>query len=140
MWEMTPISLHLADFLPDPSMLPSMVEVKEGSAEMSNRSLASTARKMLLRRGRSLLRLRHEAPSKKSGVGPDYLAGLSDREQQELGEIHAALERIERGIYGRCDRCFCGVERDRLESVPWERYCDACRESESAGAGSSLPA
>jgi DnaK suppressor protein len=108
-----------------------MGEVKEGSAEMSNRNLASSARKMLLRRGRALLRLRHEPPPK--GSAPDYLSGLSDGEQQELAEIHAALERIERGIYGRCDRCFRGIERDRLETVPWERYCDACRESESHG-------
>lgn len=77
---------------------------------MMNRSLAQKARKKLLKRGRELLR----APSST----PENLA--------ELAELHAALERIERGSFGRCDRCYTEIELDRLESSPRERYCEAC--------------
>lgn len=102
---------------------------------MRNRNLAATARKKLLRRGRALLRARPGAPPK-NAQQPDYLAGLSESERRELAEIHAALERIERGIYGRCDGCFSAVEADRLEAIPWERHCASCR----TGAESRPPA
>ena len=77
---------------------------------MMNRTLAQKARKKLLRRGRELL--------KAKDAGPEEMA--------ELAELHAALERIERGSYGRCDKCYTEIELDRLEASPRERYCDGC--------------
>ena len=77
---------------------------------MMNRTLAQKARKKLLKRGREILRA--------SDSSPESLA--------ELAELHAALERIERGSYGRCDRCYAEIELDRLEASPRERYCEAC--------------
>lgn len=77
---------------------------------MMNRTLAQKARKKLLRRGRELLKSKDQ--------GPENLT--------ELAELHAALERIERGSYGRCDRCYAEIELDRLEVSPKERYCDGC--------------
>jgi hypothetical protein len=90
-----------------------------------DRNFAAAARKKMLRRGRALLRLRHDGAPPKTGQ-PDYLAGLSDAERDELGEIHGALERIERGIYGRCETCFGDVESDRLEALLWTRECQTC--------------
>lgn len=107
---------------------------------MMNRSFAASARKRMLRRGRALLRLRHDGGKPSSGQ-PDYLAGLSDAERDELAEIHGALERIERGIYGRCDSCFGDVEQERLEDVPWERECQSCASKvEIADVGASAEA
>jgi RNA polymerase-binding transcription factor DksA len=83
---------------------------------MMNRTLAQKARKKLLRRGRELLR------SKTSGPG----------DLAELAELHAALERIERGSYGRCDKCYTEIELDRLESSPRERYCEGCAPDQAA--------
>lgn len=80
---------------------------------MMNRSLAQKARKTLLRRGRELLRAQ---------AGGE----LDELQLAELTEIHAALERIERGSFGRCDRCYESIELDRLETAPKERYCEAC--------------
>lgn len=85
---------------------------------MMNRTLAQKARKRLLKRGRELL--------KAKGSDPEDLA--------ELAELHAALERIERGSYGRCDKCYDEIELDRLESSPRERYCEACAASLETGA------
>jgi hypothetical protein len=85
-----------------------------------DRLSVSTFRKRLLRRGRALLR-------NAAGTGPAQpLAGLDVRERDELGRIHSALDRIERGIYGRCECCSRLVEIDRLERTPWELSCAAC--------------
>ncbi len=87
-----------------------------------NRGLVASARKKLLRRGRALLRGAHGRP--------DALGQMSDADVAELREIHAALERIERGIFGRCAGCLAEVEDDRLEQLPWERHCAPCRGEE----------
>ena len=79
---------------------------------MMNRTLAQKARKQLLRRGRAILRA--------EGGGAD------DASLAELAEIHAALERVERGSFGRCDKCYQGIELDVLESTPQVRYCEEC--------------
>lgn len=94
---------------------------------MAKKSFTSRARKTLLRRGRAILRLRTDyADGAKTGEGPDYLAGLSDAERHELEEIHAALERIERGIFGRCEVCGCDIDRERLGARPSLRNCAPC--------------
>ena len=84
-----------------------------------NRGLVASARKKLLRRGRALLRGAHGRP--------DAIGQMADADVAELREIHAALERIERGIFGRCDGCQAPVEEDRVEQMPWERHCATCR-------------
>jgi hypothetical protein len=87
---------------------------------MIERAFAAAARKRLLRAGRALLRLGNHGPA------PAQLGGLSEDERDELAEIHAALERIERGIYGRCEACFADITLDRLEGNLVERVCSAC--------------
>lgn len=86
-----------------------------------NRNLVASARKKLLRRGRSLLR-------RSKGSSADALGGMNEGDLGHLREIHAALERIERGIFGRCESCHENVEAEKLETAPWERECAACRE------------
>jgi DnaK suppressor protein len=56
------------------------------------------------------------------------LARLSDGERRELSEIDAALERIDRGLYGRCEQCHSSIGRQRLRAIPEARYCIACTE------------
>jgi RNA polymerase-binding transcription factor DksA len=47
-------------------------------------------------------------------------------EAQELQETQAALDRIERGIYGRCEQCGGAIGRQRLLALPTARFCIAC--------------
>jgi RNA polymerase-binding transcription factor DksA len=61
---------------------------------------------------------------------PDTLGQMAEPELAELREIHAALERIERGIFGQCEDCQAAIEESRLELVPWERRCAPCRGAE----------
>ncbi|HLU65308.1 MAG TPA: TraR/DksA C4-type zinc finger protein [Kofleriaceae bacterium] len=93
-----------------------------------NRTQVAAARKKLLRRGRALLR------GSRAAGGTDALGAMAEPELTELREIHAALERIERGIFGRCEDCQGAIEDDHLEEVPWERRCAPCRGQEAAAA------
>jgi RNA polymerase-binding transcription factor DksA len=52
--------------------------------------------------------------------------GLVEREEQIIEEINAALARLDEGGYGRCDACQRQIPRDRLQALPYARYCAAC--------------
>jgi RNA polymerase-binding protein DksA len=47
----------------------------------------------------------------------DYTLG--ENAEHVLGEIDAALERIENGTYGMCTRCGKPIAPERLEARPW---------------------
>jgi len=71
--------------------------------------------------------------SEQNGAGPtDFLGGLSGDEREELAEIHQALERIERGIYGKCEGCTTPITEPLLETKPWRRLCDECTGDEAS--------
>jgi DnaK suppressor protein len=53
-------------------------------------------------------------------------AGLRGREVARHGELLAALERIERGTYGRCERCGGTIPYGRLLVIPEARACAGC--------------
>lgn len=55
------------------------------------------------------------------------LVNLEERERKILEEIERALEKIENGTYGICERCGEPIEEKRLEAKPYARYCIACR-------------
>ncbi len=46
--------------------------------------------------------------------------------QVTLGEIDAALARIDAGTYGRCTRCGSDIPEERLELRPFASRCVAC--------------
>jgi len=52
--------------------------------------------------------------------------GLLENGQQTLEEIGAALDRIDGGTYGRCERCQSDIGKERLQAVPYTRYCVEC--------------
>jgi len=49
-----------------------------------------------------------------------------ENEQHIITESRAALERIEAGTYGRCENCGQEIGRQRLEAVPYTRFCLQC--------------
>jgi len=49
--------------------------------------------------------------------------GLGDDAERHLGEIDAALQRIEDGTYGICSACGREIDAERLEAVPWTTLC-----------------
>jgi DnaK suppressor protein len=42
---------------------------------------------------------------------------------EELGQVQAALQRIEEGTYGTCLDCGRSISDARLEALPWTPYC-----------------
>ena len=45
-----------------------------------------------------------------------------------LNDIRSALEKIEAGTYGVCEKCGQPIEEDRLEVNPAARTCKSCME------------
>ncbi len=57
-------------------------------------------------------------------------ASLGDRDRSMILALETALERIEGGGYGICDRCEVEIAPRRLECVPWATLCMSCQEHE----------
>jgi DnaK suppressor protein len=51
---------------------------------------------------------------------------LVENEEQLLVEINDALDRIEKGTFGRCENCHRRIAKARLEALPYARYCIRC--------------
>jgi RNA polymerase-binding transcription factor DksA len=51
---------------------------------------------------------------------------LRDRAQQHLAEIDEALQQLEMGIYGRCERCGRPIEPERLAVLSHTTVCSQC--------------
>ena len=49
--------------------------------------------------------------------------GLEENADEVLGEIDAALKRIDDGTYGTCEVCGRPIGRERLEARPWATLC-----------------
>ena len=62
---------------------------------------------------------------------------LVENEEQLLAEINDALDRIEQGTYGRCENCHREISRERLEALPYVRYCIRWR-TEAPGPGERM--
>ncbi len=51
---------------------------------------------------------------------------LCKRAEKHLAEIEEALEQLEMGIYGRCERCGKPIEPERLAVLPHTTVCSQC--------------
>ena len=50
-----------------------------------------------------------------------------DQQSRLIQEIRSALERIDSGAYGLCEKCEESIPRKRLDAVPWARLCVRCQ-------------
>ncbi len=58
---------------------------------------------------------------------------MLENDQRLLGEIAAALARLDQGQFGRCEVCTRVIPGPRLDALPYARYCvDCARASERA--------
>ena len=48
--------------------------------------------------------------------------------RSNLKDVERALERIDDGTYGRCERCGKPIGPDRLEARPWALLCIASKQ------------
>ncbi len=56
----------------------------------------------------------------------DVLDALSDRSRDELLDTWHALQRIDRGTYGKCVACSREIDAERLKALPATPYCINC--------------
>ncbi|MEA2203797.1 MAG: hypothetical protein QOE77_573 [Blastocatellia bacterium] len=61
-------------------------------------------------------------------VNQELALQLGERASKMIAEIDQALQRIDDGTYGTCERCGKEISERRLEAVPTARYDAACQE------------
>ncbi len=59
--------------------------------------------------------------------------GLEENADHLLGEIEAALGRIDEGTYGRCASCGKPIALERLEAVPYATLCIDDKRAQESG-------
>lgn len=56
----------------------------------------------------------------------EFTLSLMQSEGGTLGQIEAALERIEDGEYGQCEECGARIPKTRLNALPYATMCVKC--------------
>jgi len=52
---------------------------------------------------------------------------LQQRTLDQLAEVDHALEKLDKGTYGQCDRCGKAIDPARLEALPQASLCLKCK-------------
>jgi DnaK suppressor protein len=56
----------------------------------------------------------------------EFTLSLMETEEGTLGDIEAALERVEDGTYGACEECGVKIPKKRLNAIPYASMCVKC--------------
>lgn len=56
----------------------------------------------------------------------EFTLSLLQNQEQTLGEIDDALERLRQGRFGACEECGTAVSKARLQALPYTRHCVSC--------------
>lgn len=63
----------------------------------------------------------------------EFTLSLLASEEDTLGMIESALERIEDGVYGLCQDCGSSILKTRLNALPYTPFCVKCAEKTQVG-------
>jgi DnaK suppressor protein len=63
----------------------------------------------------------------------EFTLSLLANEEDRLGMIELALQRIEEGAYGICEQCEGVIAKTRLNALPYTPVCIKCAESRDLG-------
>jgi RNA polymerase-binding protein DksA len=58
---------------------------------------------------------------------------LEENSEHVLGEIDAALKRLDDGTFGTCTNCGKEIETERLEYLPYATLCIDCKRQQERG-------
>ncbi|MFH1651999.1 MAG: TraR/DksA C4-type zinc finger protein [Chloroflexota bacterium] len=64
---------------------------------------------------------------------------LEKRIREDLAAIEHALEKFEKGTYGRCDECDLPIDPERLEALPQASLCLSCKSKHAKNAKPKPP-
>lgn len=78
------------------------------------------------------------APIHMADVGSDayeqeFTLSLMEADEDTLGQIDAALERIRQASYGTCEDCNGKIPKARLDVIPFTPTCVKCAEKRGEG-------
>jgi DnaK suppressor protein len=68
----------------------------------------------------------HDPEGATIGFERAQLAAVLDAARMRLGDVEAALARLDGGTYGTCERCGAPIGAERLAALPATRRCIAC--------------
>jgi DnaK suppressor protein len=68
------------------------------------------------------------ADSAQSTAERGKMLALIDRLREQLREVERALNKIDQGTYGMCDRCGEPIGQERLEALPYSTLCVNCKQ------------
>ena len=112
---------------------------------MSKLSLKKIKEKLIAERENVIDKLRGSERSIDDSETPDpvdlavknysknVMMAVSENDSRQLVLINEALERIEDEEYGLCQNCEVEILPNRLNAVPWARYCINCQELQEQG-------
>jgi RNA polymerase-binding transcription factor DksA len=70
----------------------------------------------------------HLADLASANSDQEIAVGLLQNQEQVLRQIAAALERLDAGTFGRCERCRRPIPEGRLDAIPYASRCASCEE------------
>jgi RNA polymerase-binding transcription factor len=73
------------------------------------------------------------ADSAHSTAERSRLLSLVTALRENLEGVQHALEKMEAGTYGTCERCGKPIAPERLEALPWAALCIDCKQRGAAG-------
>ena len=62
----------------------------------------------------------------------NFLLRIRDRERKLIDKIKEALDRMEQGTFGVCEKCGKGISRERLMARPVTTRCIECKKKQEA--------
>jgi DnaK suppressor protein len=62
-----------------------------------------------------------------SAYNREFLFELGNGDRRILKEVVTALQKLEEGGFGDCERCGEPIAEKRLEALPFARYCIDCQ-------------
>ena len=54
---------------------------------------------------------------------------LHQKRLYDLQKIEKALEKLKTGDYGKCETCGGDIDKERLQAIPYARWCLPCQEA-----------
>lgn len=108
---------------------------RTGAAQDDSRALLERRREELLKRSRRVDRdlsrqveplVQDFADQAVQRQNDEALEAIGQAAAEELQQIERALERIEKGRYGLCEKCSQAIGEQRLRAVPYATTCIAC--------------
>jgi RNA polymerase-binding protein DksA len=65
-------------------------------------------------------------PGDQDAEGLHEKLAIAQNEEHLLEDVEAALARIEKGLFGVCERCGRRISRQRLDAIPYTPVCIDC--------------